>query len=338
MIRKNTVGIGYGFVHFSVEVASFYFLFARISEDPRWWLLALLFDAVAFIPQSMIGILTDTHPKFPIGMFGGILMICALLLPIDFISLMLIGLGNACIHVSGAQHTLRATAGKITPSAIFVGAGSFGVITGQLLGGLKMPWIGIVPLLLMAVSVILMIGIRKRDPLEEQIAELSVASHMDISLLVLCAFVGVTVRGYIAYAVPTEWNKTLVQGVMLFVCMGLGKMLGGILADKIGFRWVTGISLLGGLPFLLFGNSVMWLSLMGVALFSMTMPVTVAILASAFPKQPGYAFGITTVGLFMGTAPAFFVRPQTLPAHQILVIVLTVVALPAIYVCIKKGR
>ena len=92
------------------------------------------------------------------------------------------------------------------------------------------------------------------------------------------------------------------------------------------------------LPFLLGGNSNMVLSLIGIALFSMTMPVTVAILVSVFPKQPGFAFGLTTLGLFVGVAPAFFIRPETLLAHQIVVVILTAMALPAVVLCIKKGK
>lgn len=338
MRGKLAIGSAYGLVHFSVEVASFYFLFSRINDSALWWALALLFDAMAFVPQGMIGILTDKYIRFPIGLVGSILIIAALLLPLDVVSLLLIALGNACVHVSGAQHTLRDTSGKITANGVFIGAGSFGVVTGQLLGAGESGWLMAIPLTLMVLSTVVILVIWNRDPLEGKTASLAIAANMGASALVLCAFIGVTVRGYIAYAIPTEWNKSALQTVMLFVCMGIGKMLGGFLADRIGFRKVTYISLLGGLPFLLFGNSIMGLSLIGVALFSMTMPVTVAILASAFPKQPGYAFGITTVGLFLGTAPAFFIRPDTLLAHQLVVIILTAVALPAISLCIKKGR
>jgi len=120
--------------------------------------------------------------------------------------------------------------------------------------------------------------------------------------------------------------------------MGIGKILGGILCDRIGYRRVTYISLLGALPFLLAGNTNMMLSLIGIALFSMTMPITAAALVSRFPHQPGFAFGITTTGLFFGTLPVFFIRPQTLLAHQTVVLVLSAAALPAILTCIKKGK
>lgn len=336
--KKIRSGLVYGFVHFSVEVASFYFLFSRIRVSPLWWVLALFFDAVAFLSQGLLGNLTDRYPRWNIGLPGALMMAAALFLPADIPALCLVGLGNAMIHISGANATLRDTDGKITPNAIFVGAGSFGVITGQLLGGLSGRGLVLIPLCLLLLSGVMMYVLHTKNDSADQRVTLAVSADKSAGSLVLCAFLGVAVRGYIAYAIPTEWNKTVLQTVALFVCMGIGKILGGILCDRIGFRRVTYISLLGSLPFLLAGNSRMGLSLVGVALFSMTMSVTVAALASRFPEQPGFAFGITTVGLFFGTLPAFFFRPQTLFAHQIVVLLLSAAALPAVLYCIKKGK
>lgn len=338
MRNKVVLGTVYGFIHFSVEVASFYFLFSRVSDNPLYVGLALLFDAVAFLPQSIFGVITDRYPKFNVGLTGALMMLAALMIKNDLPALMLLGFGNAMIHISGAQHTLRDTDGKITPNAIFVGGGSFGVITGQLLGGMAAPKLLLIPVALLTVSGMIMFFVHKENDLTGKIAVFDAAADRSIPFVALCALIGVTVRGYIAYAIPTEWNKTVPQAVALFVCMGIGKTLGGVLCDKIGCRAVSYLSLLGGLPFLLAGNNRMLLSLTGVALFSMTMPVTVAVLASVFPKRPGFAFGITTTGLFLGVAPVFFWRPDTLLSHQLLVILLTAAALPTFVLSIKKGR
>lgn len=336
-MRKGVViGIGYAFVHFSVEVASFFLLFSRFGADSRWWVMALLFDALAFLPQSIFGVISDKHPKLNMGVIGCLLMIISLIIKNNIFSLVTVALGNALIHINGAQHTLRGNDGKITPNAIFIGAGSFGVITGQLLGKGDNIFFVVIPLVLLVGSGIIMCIIKKKNDIEKKVAHFNIASDKDIVFIVLCSFFAVAIRGYIAYAIPIEWNKTAIQSVLLFVFMGVGKMAGGILADIIGFRKVTILSLIGGLPFLLAGNTNMVLSLIGVSFFSMTMPVTVAILSSLFPKQTGFAFGITTFGLFVGTAPAFFVLPGTLAAHQITVAVLTLMALPLISVCIKK--
>ena len=45
----------------------------------------------------------------------------------------------------------------------------------------------------------------------------------------------------------------------------------------------------------------MIVSLIGVAMFSMTMSITLAILVSVLKKKPGLAFGLTTIGLWLIT-------------------------------------
>lgn len=52
----------------------------------------------------------------------------------------------------------------------------------------------------------------------------------------------------------------------------------------------------------------MIISLIGVMFFSMTMSITLAILVSVLKRNPGLAFGLTTIGLFLGTVPIFFVK------------------------------
>lgn len=52
----------------------------------------------------------------------------------------------------------------------------------------------------------------------------------------------------------------------------------------------------------------MIVSLIGVMFFSMTMAITLGILVSVLQKTPGLAFGFTTIGLFLGTAPIFFFK------------------------------
>ena len=87
-----------------------------------------------------------------------------------------------------------------------------------------------------------------------------------------------------------------------------GKALGGILSDLFGIRKVAIGSTLLAIPFLCFGDNIMIISLIGVMLFSMTMAITLGILVSVLKNTPGLAFGLTTIGLFLGTAPIFFIK------------------------------
>jgi hypothetical protein len=88
--------------------------------------------------------------------------------------------------------------------------------------------------------------------------------------------------------------------------MGFGKALGGILSDAYGIRKVATLSTLFSLPFLLVGDNLMIVSIIGIMLFSMTMAITLAILVSKLKNTPGLAFGFTTIGLFLGFVQIFF--------------------------------
>ena len=90
------------------------------------------------------------------------------------------------------------------------------------------------------------------------------------------------------------------QTILLYFAMGLGKALGGIMADAIGLRKTAFISIVLALPFLLVGNNNMFISLIGVMMFSMTMAITLGVLVSVLKETPGLAFGLTTIGLFLG--------------------------------------
>ena len=341
-LSTRSVGWLYFFIHFSCEVACFYFLFSRLNDNPLWWILAMLFDALAFLPQTIFGVLQDKFAALPFGIIGAILIFIALIVPFDIISLIVIGLGNALLHIDGAEHTLHGSKGKITPNAVFVGGGSFGVITGQLLGALKIKYLFFIPVGLILISIALAFIIYKSHDLKSDDGwtgrSLEITSNINQTLFILLIAFAVAVRSYIAYALPIEWKKTTFQAILLFSFMGIGKMLGGVFADGIGYKKTTIISLLVALPFLLFGNSIMTLSLIGVMLFSMTMPITVGILIIKLPDNLGLAFGITTVGLFLGIVPALIFTLPSLLSHQIVVLVLSVVALVSILVCLRKEK
>lgn len=327
---KKKIGAGgcgaiYAYVHFAMEVACFSWLRSAGFDAAEAWTFSLAYDALAFLPQIAFGMLADRFPKLRFGPAGLLLLLAALLSPWRIPAFLALTVGNCLTHVAGAEATLRGARGKMGPAGIFVGGGSIGVITGQLLaahGGTLLRWLPIALLLLALAAVTPLQSLR--DPLETAEGFLAAAPRGD-GTLILLTLLTVIFRAYVAYAIPTAWNKTEWQSLLLFVGMGLGKALGGILADRLGARRTAVGSLLLSLPFLALGNERMILSLIGVALFSMTMAISLGVLVTAFPERPGYCFGVTTVGLFLGTLPAFFYRP-TGAAQTVILIALTLAA------------
>ncbi len=343
-ITANKLGLLYCFAHFSVETACFYYLYFNLNIGAYWWIIALLYDAFAFLPQSLIGIIADKLPKICYGVIGFAMVLIAMLLPFGWFSVIIIALGNALIHVDGAEKTLLNSGGKITPNALFVGGGSFGVITGRLLGKLYNSYMIIIPLLLILLSIVFLLVFTydkkvAQNPENETDKIISVPDvandKIPEALLTLIIIFAVAVRGYIGYAIPTGWSVNNFHLIILYSYMGFGKILGGIATDKLGYKKATIISIVGALPFLLFGNTFPLISLTGVLLYSMSMPITVGIIYSKFPTSPGFAFGITTIGLFIGSAPEFFFSLPNLITQQIVVAILSIIVLTLILISLK---
>lgn len=326
-------GIIYAFIHFSLETACYFRLFSAFRNAGDWWTVALAYDALAFVPQVFWGDLTDRKSAdltLP-GLAALALSFAVDLLPV---SLLLLTAGNAVIHVAGAQYTLRGADGKAAPSGVFVAGGSFGVVAGRMLAK-HLPDRGApISLILLAACAVLVLTLDCRT--DEKASGFRDASDTGTTPVILLSALAVCARSYVGYAIPTGWIETDLQTVALFCCMGLGKAAGGFLSDRFGAKRTAVSTLLLSLPFLLCGGTRMGVSLIGIALFSMTMPVTLSALVSVMPDAPGLCFGITTVGLFAGSLPAFFVRPSTPASHIITVTVLTLTAAACCYISCRN--
>ena len=338
-MKKNVTGYLYFYIHFVVEVVCFYYL-SRVTHNSIYvWLIPFLYDGLAFVPQSMIGYISDKYPKIKMGIIGTILLLLAYLVfgltkLHVFVSLLLLTLGNAFVHVAGAENTLKVSKGRLSPAAIFVAGGSFGVITGKLLANTSVgPLAFIIPILSMIPFILLAETYETKNSNTKDFNY--VKDNIKPGLVVLIALIVVIVRGYLGYGIPTSWNKTVIQNVIFFCTMGVGKALGGILSDKIGIRKVAIGSTLLAIPFLCFGDNIMIVSIIGVMFFSMTMAITLGILVSVLKKTPGLAFGITTIGLFLGAAPVFFIK-LSMKINIILIIVISILCSIALGYVLKK--
>ena len=312
-LTSKNIGCGYAYfyIHFIVEIVCFYYL-SKVSTSPIVWLVPFLYDAFAFVPQSLIGYVSDKYPKIKMSFIGIFLLFFGILVfsftsLSKFVSLFLICFGNAFLHISGAENTLKNSHGKLSHSAIFVSGGSFGVITGRLLAKTVLPsWVMLIFIVTMIPFVLYADTFNIDDNTCDEFNYVN--KKIKLGLVILIAVFVVIIRGYMGYGIPTSWNKTVIENILLFSFMGIGKALGGILSDSFGIRKVAILSTLLSIPFLIFGDNIMIISLIGVMFFSMTMSITLAILVSVLKKTPGLAFGLTTIGLFLGTAPIFFVK------------------------------
>ena len=330
--NSKNISIGYLFfvIHFITEVLCFYYLESIKANEIFFWIVPMVYDCLAFVPQGLFGALFDKYRKVNSNLIGSILLIIGFSLLFIFpsisiyVSLFILCIGNCVIHISGAERTLRLSEGKMAHSSIFVAGGSFGVITGKILAKyINYKIIILIGLLLIPLSLFV-----NKYNIEEKTCK-DFYYHNDkktIAFVIVLAVFVVAIRGYIGYGIPSSWNKTMFEAFLLYSFMGIGKAMGGILIDSVGIKKTIFISTIVSLPFLCFGDKIMILSLIGVMFFSMTMAITLAIIVSCIKDSPGIAFGFTTIGLFLGTMPVFFVSIKNILYSIILLITIGIIA------------
>ena len=340
--NKNILGILYFIIHFIIEITSFYIVSSYIDTN-LVWILALMYDFFAFVPQGIFGYLKDKGIKTNFTIIGMILSTLSLILLYfnlnAILVILVLSIGNCMIHIQGAETTLRTSNGQMAPSAIFVSGGSFGVITGKILAmyNVPIPFVIIINLLMLIPIAICNKYVYLIDDKNLEKYNFSNKNINSKVIITLAVFV-VIVRAYMGYGIPTTWNKTLIQTILLYCSMGIGKAMGGILIDSIGIKKTALLSTIGSLPFLLFGNNVMAISLIGIMMFSMTMAVTLGLIVSEIKKYPGVAFGFTTIGLFLGSLPVFVFKINSILINCLMVTILTVASIIVLSIICRKEK
>lgn len=343
VLTLPNIGAGYlyFYVHFITEIICFFVLTNLMGNSQVIWLIPFVYDALAFVPQSMFGFISDKYSKIPMGIIGTILLVTTLILySLNINNYLILGvlcIGNCLLHINGAEVTIRASKGKLSHSAIFVAGGSFGVITGKILADIGFNNIFLILIALTMIPCIMLAEYYRKETKEKKCDNYNYHNKKyPESVIILLTIFIIIVRGYMGYGIPTSWNKTLFESILLYCTMGIGKALGGVLSDLIGVRKTATISTLISLPFLIIGDNNMVISLIGVMFFSMTMAITLGVLVSVLKRAPGLAFGLTTIGLFLGTAPIFFFKIDSFLMNTLVIIILTIICFLILMLILRK--
>jgi FSR family fosmidomycin resistance protein-like MFS transporter len=294
----------------------------------------LLYNVIAFGLQPAVGFLCDGHPEIPIGIIGCALVATGLLaMPIPWVALALCATGNACFHIGGGIDSLIFAKGRMTRSGIFVSTGAIGVTLGTLAGrnGRSLEYL---PYIFIGLSILLLLLFAQKIE-KGASCRFDTASGLPFAAILIFALASVVIRALAGGMIPMSWKT----GVFFLMLPGFaacaGKALGGILGDRFGAKNTAVTALLLSVPFLLLGKNIAVLSVIGIILFNITMPITLCAVASKFPYNPGLTFGLTTLALLCGTVPAyFFLVPQSMVFP--LLIALTLLSATFTFLCTKN--
>ncbi|MBL8057713.1 MAG: MFS transporter [Anaerolineales bacterium] len=256
-------------------------------------LLVLLYNLLAFGAQPLVGWATDRlgRPRLA-ALLGLPLMGVALLVGAAQPTLAagLAGLASALFHVGGGALALRATAGRAAGPGLFAAPGVVGLALGGALAitrpGLTGPFLAG---LLICGALIAVLETPPAPAAEPPAAEPLFERHDWIMLGLLVA---IALRSAVWSTLQFLLQGRVETALLLALAAAGGKILGGFLADRLGWRrWTLG-ALLGAAALLtLFPTSLLGLSL-GVALLQSATPAALAAMARGMPRYPATAAGL----------------------------------------------
>ena len=303
----------YALVHMAVDLSCAFLVFAYVVGGEGWYLWLLVYNVCAFAMQMPIGAAADRLNRNGMVAAGGCVGVLAGLglgaAGYPAAASLTAGVGNACFHVGGGIDVLNHCEKKAGPLGLFVAPGALGVYIGTVAGktGTGMA-IWVAGLLLLS-AVLIPVAADSRG-LWRSSGNLPVrfenrARSRRILLAVGCCLCAVILRSFSGMVQKFPWKETFPGGALLLIlCVVLGKILGGILGDRMGITRTAFLSMgAAALGFLCLEHPFGGLG--AVLFWNMSMPLTLWAVAGAFPGAKGFGFGLLTFGLFLGFCPVY---------------------------------
>ena len=331
----------YSTIHFIVDLASAIlvtnFISQKIGGNISFFIGIIVYNFFAFAMQLPVGIIADKVNKNAICSAIGCLLVAIAfgLSNFGIVACTIAGIGNAMFHVGGGIDVLNISDKKATLSGIFVSTGAMGIFLGSKSSsiGFNKYYIIVVTLLLSAILLLWLYNQIKEKVRNEKVIIPKINSNEMIAII--CLIITVCIRGYVGLILSFEWKSNFILAVISICAVVFGKMLGGIIGDRIGFTKISLISLIvSAICFIFaFNNSI--LGILAILFFNMTMPITLTALSNILFNNKGMAFGLLTLALFIGAMPVFFGYTKVIFSPEGLFIT-TILSMIILYIGIKK--
>lgn len=321
--KKEVTTFAYALCHFVVDFACVSTMLCAVSrvlgESGQGSmevvaLSILLYDIVAFTLQLPIGIALDQLDKNSYAALlsyasvgAGVVLSLVPIALLEWPAILLLAIGNALFHSAGGLSVLNISQKHAGPSGIFIATGAIGVFLGTQsaqMGRLQIAFSLLVLLFLCALITLVVQKVNKKywnvHNVSFDIPRLSSNTLLAIALLSLV----VALRSYAGMVMAFPWKSEMLLLVLSILGVFAGKALGGMVADRIGFRTTAIFSLIAAATLFAPSWEVPIMGLLGVFFFNFTMSITLASLANILPNAKGTAFGLASFSLAVGALPA----------------------------------
>ena len=321
--KKEVTTFAYALCHFVVDFACVSSMLCAVSrvlgESGQGSmevvaLSILLYDIVAFTLQLPIGIALDQLDKNSYAALlsyasvgAGVVLSLVPIALLEWPAILLLAIGNALFHSAGGLSVLNISQKHAGPSGIFIATGAIGVFLGTQsaqMGRLQIAFSLLVLLFLCALITLVVQKVNKKywnvHNVSFDIPRLSSNTLLAIALLSLV----VALRSYAGMVMAFPWKSEMLLLVLSILGVFAGKALGGVVADRIGFRTTAIFSLIVAATLFVPSWEIPVMGLLGVFFFNFTMSITLASLANILPNAKGTAFGLASFSLAVGALPA----------------------------------
>ncbi|AWK43440.1 MFS transporter [Photorhabdus laumondii subsp. laumondii] len=297
-------------------------------------MITLTYQITASLLQPLVGLYTDKHPQpysLPVGMsftLSGLLLLAyANNFPLILLASALIGTGSSVFHPESSRVARMASGGRHgLAQSLFQVGGNFGSSLGPLLAALfiapygrgNVGWFSLAALL--GIIVLLQISkwynvqnyIKKNQaktgPAIKVLSRKTVIGSLVILLILIFSkyFYLTSISSYYTFYLIHKFGISVQSAqfhlfIFLFA-VAAGTIIGGPLGDRIGRKYVIWISILGVAPFTLAlpYASLYWTSILSVIIGVVLASAFSAILVYAQELIPGKTGMVS--GLFFGLA------------------------------------
>lgn len=338
---NKKIVIIYSFIHFIVDLSCAIlitnFVSQKIGGTANFFIGIIMYNFFAFAIQLPIGIIADKINKNAICSAIGCLFVATAFFLTDagIIACLVAGIGNAMFHIGGGIDVLNISNKKATLSGIFVSTGAMGIFLGAKSEAIGFNKYYIVVLILL-LSALLLVWLYNqiKDKVKNDKVIVPKINKTEF-LIIVCLIITVCIRSYVGLILSFEWKSSLLLAILAICAVVFGKMLGGIIGDKIGFLKISVISLLISAIMFIFAFNSSVMGILAILFFNMTMPITLTALSNILYNNKGMAFGLLTFALFLGAIPTFFGYTNIIFTPMGL-FTITILSLIILYIGIKK--
>lgn len=342
MSNKYKIAILFGAGHGLNDFIAGYLL-ANLSVKSNNWQLNtfsfLAYSIIAFGGQLPAGIVLDKVKKIKLfSLLSLSLMILAIALSYlnIYAAIVVSGFASAFIHVCGGTACYVSDNKNATLAGIFTSPGVIGLISGGILGGMQFHFFYC---LLLPALVLLLCLIKMELPAynsqQEAKSESLLDTHDFFMLVLLLAIAFRSLFWNVLHMMCFENTHWLLG---LGLSAATGKLLGGYLTNKVGWKKFVLVSMLGSAVLLNAGKDYFPAFCVGVALLQSAVPITLLLMQNYMQNSPATATGLSLgIAIVFAGLPTYFEQFRSVQNNRSFFLFLTAIFLLSNFWIIRKA-